>query len=140
MNAVLLDSNVYSYVLKKHALAALYDNHLAGKQQTLCFAVVAELLQGAQMRNWGNASIAKLEESFRTVAIIPYDLGVCRAWASLCRIKNADGSLRTFSNNDRWIAACALHHNIPLVSHNRRHFDGIPGLVLISEAPLAAQP
>lgn len=138
MSAVLLDTNVFSYVLKKHALAALYDKHLDGKQQTLCFAVVAELLQGARMSGWGAANIAKLEASIRTVIIIPYDLGVCRAWASLCDAKNPDGSSRTFENNDRWIAACAIHHKLPLISHNRSHFEGIPGLDLISEAPSPA--
>jgi predicted nucleic acid-binding protein len=140
MSAVLLDTNVFSYVLKKHALATLYDKHLDGKQQTLCFAVVAELLQGAKLRGWGPANVAKLEESIHTVTIIPYDIGVCRAWASLCDAKNPDGSSRTFENNDRWIAACALHHNIPLISHNRIHFEGIPGLHLISEAPPATGP
>lgn len=135
MSAVLLDTNVFSYVLKKHPIAAKYDKHLDGKQQTLCFAVVAELLQGAQMRGWGASRIANLEASFRTVTIIPYDFGVCRVWASLCTVKNPDGSSRTFENNDRWIAACALHHNLPLISHNRAHFKDIPGLRLISEAP-----
>ena len=34
-----------------------------------------------------------------------------------------------------------LHHDIPLVSHNRSHFEGIPRLHLISEAPpFATQP
>lgn len=134
MGAILLDTNVFSYVLKRHALAALYDKHLDGQQQTLCFAVVAELLQGARLRHWGAESIARLEESIRTVTVIPYDLGVCRAWASLCEVRTPDGSLRTFENNDRWIAACAIHHDIPLVTHNRRHFEGIPKLRFISEA------
>jgi tRNA(fMet)-specific endonuclease VapC len=134
MGAVLLDANVFSYVLNRHSLAALYYKHLDGKQQTLCFAVVAELLQGAQLCNWGEAKIARLEESIRTVTVIPYDLGVCRAWANLCDVRTPDGSKRNFSNNDRWIAACAIHHDIPLVSHNRKHFEGIPKLRLISEA------
>ena len=38
------------------------------------------------------------------------------------------------ADNDLWIAACALRHSIPLVSNNDRHFTGVPGLVLISEA------
>jgi predicted nucleic acid-binding protein len=134
MSAVLLDTNVFSYVLNKHALAALYDKHLNGKQQTLCFAVVADYFRSPAAR-LGAAKIAKLEESFRMVTIIPYDLGVCRAWASLCHAKNPDGSSRTFENDDRWIAACALCHDIPLVTHNRIHFEGIPGLKFISEAP-----
>jgi hypothetical protein len=45
--------------------------------------------------------------------------------------------LRRFvADNDMWIAASAVRHNVPLVSHNRDHFEGIPGLVLISEAPV----
>jgi hypothetical protein len=35
----------------------------------------------------------------------------------------------------RWIAACAVRYGIPLVTHNRRHFEGIPGLEMICEAP-----
>jgi len=135
VSAVLLDTNVFSYVLNRHELARLYDKHLDGRQQTLCFPVVAELLQGAKLRGWGPTRLAKLEDTFRSVTIIPYDIGVCRTWASLCEAKNDDGSGRTFENNDRWIAACAIHHGIPLVSHNRRHFVGISGLTLISEAP-----
>jgi predicted nucleic acid-binding protein len=136
VSPVLLDTNVFSYVLKKHDLARLYDKHLDGRQQTLCFAVVAELMQGAMVLKWTPARIAQLEERLHTVTIIPYDIGVCRAWANLCDAKNHDGSARSFGNNDRWIAACAIHHGVPLISHNRRHFTGIPGLTLISEAPL----
>jgi predicted nucleic acid-binding protein len=136
VSVVLLDTNVFSYVLKRHAFATLYDRHLDGRQQTLCFAVVAELLQGSKLRAWGPEAVARLEASIRTVTIIPYDLGVCRAWADLCDAKNPDGSKRTFENNDRWIAACAIHHDITLITHNRNHFAGIPKLKIISEAPL----
>lgn len=38
------------------------------------------------------------------------------------------------ADNDLWIAACAIRHSIPLVSNNFKHFDGIPGLILRSEA------
>ena len=33
------------------------------------------------------------------------------------------------------IAALAVRHSVPLVSNNRTHFQRVPGLVLISEAP-----
>jgi tRNA(fMet)-specific endonuclease VapC len=36
---------------------------------------------------------------------------------------------------DAWIAATALIQDIPLVTHNRRHYDGIRGLTVLSEAP-----
>jgi predicted nucleic acid-binding protein len=34
---------------------------------------------------------------------------------------------------DAWIAATALRHGLRLVTHNRRHFEGITGLRIISE-------
>jgi hypothetical protein len=55
-------------------------------------------------------------------------------------LKTADGSDRTIAANDKWIAACALRHAIPLVSNNRKHFENIPGLTLISETPKVKLP
>ena len=37
------------------------------------------------------------------------------------------------NEGDAWIAAVALRNGMPLVTHNRRHFEGIPGLTVISE-------
>lgn len=34
---------------------------------------------------------------------------------------------------DAWIAATALLYGVPLVTHNRKDFEGIDGLVVISE-------
>ncbi len=42
---------------------------------------------------------------------------------------------RPIGDNDLWIAATAIRHSIPLISHNRKHYDEIPGLVFISETP-----
>jgi predicted nucleic acid-binding protein len=35
---------------------------------------------------------------------------------------------------DAWIAASALRHAIPLVTHNQKHYEHIPGLQLIAES------
>jgi len=40
-------------------------------------------------------------------------------------------SYREIGQNDLWIAAVAIHHDRPLVSRNRRHFEKIAGLNLI---------
>jgi len=34
---------------------------------------------------------------------------------------------------DAWIAAAALAFRIPLVTHNRKHFEHVPGLIVVSE-------
>jgi tRNA(fMet)-specific endonuclease VapC len=135
MDAVVLDTDVFSYVWKRHKDAALYDRHLAGKQQTISFTTVGELLEGAVLGGWDEVKTARLESAIHAVTVIPYDHEVCRVWASLCLLKTPSGSPRNVAVKDRWIAACAIRHNLPLISHNRRHFQDIPGLTLSSEAP-----
>ena len=46
-----------------------------------------------------------------------------------------EGRTQVLSDNDLWIAATALQHEVPVVTHNLRDFVDIPGLVVISEAP-----
>ncbi len=44
------------------------------------------------------------------------------------------GSLgRSISCNDAWIAACAVKHGVPLVTHNAKDFEAIGGLKVVSE-------
>lgn len=77
-----------------------------------------------------------MEEKLAATTIIWYDLGICKAYARIKRgLRTASGSHRLVGDNDLWIAACAVRHAIPLITHNRRHFEGIPGLNFISEAP-----
>jgi hypothetical protein len=46
---------------------------------------------------------------------------------------------RVVADNDLWIASCAVRHKLPLISNNRKHFQAIPELTLISEAPVIAE-
>ena len=34
---------------------------------------------------------------------------------------------------DGWVAATAMLHNVPLITHNRKHYIGVEGLTIISE-------
>lgn len=88
------------------------------------------------------SAVATIQEEYRlnNVLLVPYDIEVCRAYAGLFNLKNVTGSDRVLPANDRWIAACALRHSIPLITHNHRDFDGIPNLNVISEADPAPTP
>jgi tRNA(fMet)-specific endonuclease VapC len=60
-------------------------------------------------------------------------MALCQAYGELnAKLLKAGRQTR---DNDLWIAATAIRHSIPLISHNRKHYDDIPGLVLISETP-----
>lgn len=68
------------------------------------------------------------------MVIVPYDIELCRTYADLKARLSKKG--KCVSDNDLWIAACAVRHSIPLLSNNRAHFEHVPDLVLISEAPV----
>ena len=141
MDAVLLDTDVFSYLLKSgDARGDPYRPHIRDKTVAISFVTIAELLYGAEKRGWGKSKRLALEERLRSVVIVPFDLDVCRAYAVLSNLRTPDGMARTIAANDRWIAACAIRHNLPLISNNRRHFEDIPRLTLISEAPRPRKP
>jgi tRNA(fMet)-specific endonuclease VapC len=132
---VLVDTDVYSFLIKGDTRAAVYTPHLRDKTIAISFVTVGELYYWAKKRNWSNRRRADLEVRLRAVVIVPFDLQVCRAYGEISALKNSDGSDRVIAANDRWVAACAIRHNLALVSNNRRHFEYIPQLALISEAP-----
>lgn len=90
-------------------------------------------------KKWGLKRIAELERHIKAAVIVPHDQDLCRAYG---RIKSAclDAGI-VVPANDLWIATCAVRHMIPLVTHNSKHFEGIPGLSVITEAnkPLPAK-
>lgn len=131
VEAVLVDTDVYSYLMNGNTYADLYRPHVDGKLVAVSFVTVGELYFGAYRRGWGADRLGDLKDRLRSVTIVPYDEALCHTYA---RIKaEAASKGRSISPNDLWIAACAIRHSIPLVSNNRKHFEGIPELVLRSE-------
>jgi predicted nucleic acid-binding protein len=113
---------------------AIYQKHIDGKLAAVSFITVGELLFGAQKRKWGKSKVADLNAKLRSLVIVPYDMAVCRTYGDLKAKLQKDGI--GIADNDLWIASCAVRHSIPLISNNRKHFERIKDLVLISEAPL----
>jgi tRNA(fMet)-specific endonuclease VapC len=128
---LVVDTNVVSYVLKGHELARLYAPHLQGQLLAVSFITVGELYFGAENANWGEARRQKLEQALRNFVVVPYDHEIARHYARLSVQRKRAG--RPIALHDAWIAACALRHGVPLVTHNKKDFEGIEGLPLISE-------
>ena len=129
---VIVDTDVVSFLFKGDTRAQLYRPHLQGKALALSFMTVAELYQWAYIRNWGKRRLTRLEEQLRAYVIVPYDNDLCKQWATICVGRQRLG--RPVSVQDAWIAATALRHGCPLVTHNRDDFANITGLTVISEA------
>jgi tRNA(fMet)-specific endonuclease VapC len=140
-DAVLLDTDVFSYLLNEaDKRAEIYKKHVQNKTLAISFVTVGELHYGALKKKWGSRRLAVLNARMKAVVVIPYDIEVCREYARIkIEAKTLAGTDRTIGANDLWIAACARHHDLPLISNNRKHFEGLPGIILISEAPILKQ-
>jgi predicted nucleic acid-binding protein len=134
VDPVLLDTNVYSYLTRgaDDPQGAPYRRHVTGRTVVICQITAGELLFGAVRRGWSERRVQDLQEKARGAVMLPLDFPVCVIYAQVKANLRTQG--RIIGDNDIWIAAFALRRSIPLVSNNRRHFENIPGLVLITEA------
>jgi tRNA(fMet)-specific endonuclease VapC len=127
---MLVDTNIVSYIYKGDTRARPYEPYLAGQTLFVSFMTVAELYRWSFERDWGEPRTQGLVQFLKNFAVLPYDEGLAWSWAELVG-KTCRG--RPMSIADSWIAATALRHQIPIVTHNKRHFEGVPRLTIISE-------
>ena len=132
MNGVVVDTDVVSFLFKDHALAARYDAELVGRTVAISFMTLAELDRWAIQARWGAARRRRLEEYLEPFVVQPYTRELCRKWAEVTVAAQASGF--RIECADAWIAATALLYDLPLVTHNRRDYLGVPGLTMISHA------
>ena len=132
MDRVVVDTDVVSFLFKRDTRAELYRAHLDDKELIISFQTLAELFWWTLVRNWGAARKKKLEQHLRQFAIHPYDAALCLTWAAVSFSAHKSG--RPINAADAWIAATAVQHGLPLVTHNQAHYGGVAGLVLISES------
>jgi tRNA(fMet)-specific endonuclease VapC len=126
MNIVLLDTDVVSFLIKGDSRALTYAPLVQGQRLAISFMTVAELFQWAAIRKWGPKRVTQLEQTLATYLIIPVDIELCRIWGTLRAERQAAG--QTIAPQDAWIAATALRHTLPLITHNPSDFTGIAGI------------
>lgn len=129
---IIVDTNVISYFIKGTTQAELYWPHTERRVLTMSFISVGELYLWAERGVWGETRRRELDVYISKYGVIPYDTAIARYYAKIsaeCRNKG-----RTISSNDVWIAACAARRGIPLLTHNKRDFEHIDSIEVISEA------
>ena len=96
----------------------------------LSIVSLAELYEGI----FGSAAPQQNERRLRTflasVEIVPLDEDVCRIFARERGRLRAAGNL--ISDFDLLIGATALRHGLTLLTNNRRHFQRLQGLSIVS--------
>jgi len=126
MTLVLLDTNIVSYLFKGDTRATAYASLLQGHRLAISFMTVAELFEWATTRKRGQTRLTKLEQTLATYVIVPVDVELCRQWGAIRAQQQISG--RTIVPQDAWIAATALRHGLPLVTHNPSDFQSIEKL------------
>ena len=122
---LLLDTTVFSLLLRpSDSRTALYLPELQGRLLALSFVSVGELYRWAIQRNWGAAKFVDLQERLKKIVILPFNDAVALQWA---RIQASTPK----SDNDAWIAACALAYGCTLATDDD-DFGNIHGLHVIT--------
>jgi len=132
ISCVVADTDVLSFIFKKDTRAELYRPHLDDKLVMVSFMTIAELDRWALHHDWGKARRRSMEVFLQDFLFSFCDRSLCVKWAEATDSARRNG--RPIETADAWIAATALLHGIPLVTHNRSHYVGVEGLTLISEA------
>jgi tRNA(fMet)-specific endonuclease VapC len=130
MTRVVVDTGVVSFIFKNHPIGALYEADLGGCTLLISFMTLAELDRWAIQSKWGPARREWLRLYLERFVLLPYSRRLCTMWADVTVAAQARG--RRIQCADAWIAATALRHDVPLVTHNPTDYLGVPGLQLIS--------
>lgn len=134
MPYVVVDTCVVSYLYSGHDLAESYHPHLTGNTKVISFMTFAELCYGMLKSDWGeqrrDRMLAHVAHEYVTY---PFNRALCFQWAV---VRDRTGRIgRQLGVADSWIAATAMLYDIPLVTHNRRHYEVLgPELTVISES------
>jgi len=126
---VIADTNIISYALKRDPLAESYSRLLTGREIRVSFTTVAELHRWAEKDAWGARRRLELKVFLSRFPMIPCTAGIPELFAKVIVERERAG--RPLLRDDAWIAATALHHQLPLVTHDA-NFLGTEGLRVIS--------
>jgi predicted nucleic acid-binding protein len=130
-SAVVVDTDVFSFLFNRDPLRATrYAQLLHQTRLVVPFAVVGELLYGASQRGWGAARRSRLEQFIARNVIEYPGYQHCEIWAELRAHARQQG--RPIERQDAWVAATALYLDLPLATHNARHYLVVPKLQVIT--------
>lgn len=128
---VVIDTNVVSYILKRDTRGELYKPHIEGKLQMIAAQTFAELEVWPLEKNWGSNRRRALRAYLEKFVFVEASKDIAILWAEIQAHAKRVG--RSISVGDTWIAATALAYAAPLVTHNRKDFENVPRLTVVSE-------
>jgi len=122
----LLDTDIIIYSLKGHPV--LQENLKRHLNDSLQISIVTclELYYGAYKSPQVTGNLAKVKRIEETLEVIPLGTEAAEIFGRLKAQLEIKGT--RLDDFDLMIAACALTHNLTLVTNNEMHFRRIDGL------------
>jgi tRNA(fMet)-specific endonuclease VapC len=122
----LLDTDIIIYSLKGHPV--LQENLRRHLNDSLQISIVTclELYYGAYKSPQVTGNLAKVKKIEETLEVIPLGTETAEIFGRLKAQLEIKGT--RLDDFDLMIAACALTHNLTLVTNNEMHFRRIDGL------------
>ena len=121
--SLLLDTNA---VIALFAGEAAVQSLLSRADETFIPSIVlGELYYGAHKSGRREENVARLEEFAAAIAVLQCDAGTARFYGQVKNRLRAKG--RPIPENDLWIAALALQHELTLASRDQ-HFEEVERL------------
>ena len=78
----------------------------------------------------GPARTVELKQHLTNYAVLPASRELCTRWAKISFAARKKG--RPIQTADAWIAASALHYEVPLITNNASDYASIGGLELLT--------
>lgn len=126
-----VDTNVTSYIFRETELAVSYKHLLSEyPQRFISYYSLVEARYGALKKDWARWRRDHLDAFMEQFTVYYPDESLCDRFVALRVDMESRG--RNIGAPDLWIAATALELDCPLISHNARHFEQVPGLELLS--------
>jgi predicted nucleic acid-binding protein len=107
--------------------AVSFARRHSAKSLGIPWVVLGEFWHGAICAGHDSARA----EGFLVIGVPILDAGAAvESYARICTQLQDMGHFRDIGQNDLWIVAVAMSHNLPLVTRTQRHFREIKGLKL----------
>ena len=133
--ARLIDTSVFIDLARRGESVRVLDTILQGEPFALASITASEMLVGVYRSAPGRHRARQLdyvETLLREVPVLAFDLGTARTHAQLANGLAAIG--QSIGANDLLIAVTALTRGYSVLTHNLRHFERVPGLVVNAPA------
>jgi tRNA(fMet)-specific endonuclease VapC len=128
--AYLLDVDwvIQAQIGRQHAVATL--NRLAGQRIGISIVTVGEIYEGAFRSSNPQAELEEYRRFLSRFLILPLTDAIMEQFAETRAFLRRRGLL--IADFDLIAGVTALHHDLTVLTYNRRHFERIPSIRLYS--------